>query len=120
VGKLVGRFYDDRGKQTQELARTSAAIRRAYLLQSRQDDLSEQFPACNSRWAEGEPAQVWCSRNSGGVERDWIGFPRLMRKDFDGLVTCVCASVQTIDDPRLRRYAGCGERSTRCVVPDDS
>lgn len=115
---MVGRYYDALGAPTPALDEVQAQLREARRLEAQQQELDQQFPSCNSRWAQGEGGKVWCGRKSGGVARDWVGVPHLMRRDFSGNMACVCVRDGDLDDPRLRTYEGCSPTAAECRLPD--
>uniref|UniRef100_A0A8C4W0K5 Cytochrome b5 domain containing 2 n=1 Tax=Gopherus evgoodei TaxID=1825980 RepID=A0A8C4W0K5_9SAUR len=122
VGKLVGRFYDENGAPTKALEQAKAVIEEALKFKE-QNNEKKQFPPCNSEWSSTSGSRFWCSKQSGGVNRDWIGVPRKLYKPGSSDSHCVC--VRTIgppsgqldstehsdrgdlDNPNLQEYKGC-------------
>uniref|UniRef100_A0A183EJV4 Cytochrome b5 heme-binding domain-containing protein n=1 Tax=Gongylonema pulchrum TaxID=637853 RepID=A0A183EJV4_9BILA len=41
-----------------------------------QAEETKVFPPCNSEWRKDIGGRVWCSKKSGGIEREWSGVPR--------------------------------------------
>ncbi|XP_030328594.1 neuferricin isoform X2 [Strigops habroptila] len=76
VGKLVGRFYDENGAPTEALRQAEDAIEEALKFQAESEQRKQQFPPCNSEWSSAVGSRFWCSKQSGGVSRDWTGVPR--------------------------------------------
>ncbi|KAL1417230.1 hypothetical protein MTO96_027108 [Rhipicephalus appendiculatus] len=116
VGKLAGRYYTNEGQPT-----------------------TRNFPPCNSEWTPEKGSSVWCSKKSGGVERDWAGVPRQYFERDTGSVRCVCvrntgppsdhpegASHKNrgdLDDPHLKEYPGCPPprlTHARCPTPSET
>lgn len=134
VGKLAGRYYTNEGQPTSELRGVWAAIERAKQKSYLAQEQSKKFPPCNSEWTPEKGSSVWCSKKSGGVERDWAGVPRQYFERDSGSVRCVCvrntgppsdhpegASHKNrgdLDDPHLKEYPGCPPTSDTCKVPD--
>uniref|UniRef100_A0A131YVR6 Cytochrome b5 domain containing protein n=1 Tax=Rhipicephalus appendiculatus TaxID=34631 RepID=A0A131YVR6_RHIAP len=134
VGKLAGRYYTNEGQPTSELRGVWAAIERAKQKTYLAQEQSKKFPPCNSEWTPDKGSSVWCSKKSGGVERDWAGVPRQYFERDTGSVRCVCvrntgppsdhpegASHKNrgdLDDPHLKEYPGCPSTSDTCKVPD--
>ena len=95
------------------------------------------FPGCNSEWSKAKGHRVWCTKKSGGVDREWVGVPRKLfypgRKE-----RCACVriagppstdpSATATDDgdlsnPHLKEYEGCAADAASCQIsppqPDD-
>ena len=90
------------------------------------------LPDCNSRWTQATGSEVWCTLKSGGVERAWVGVPRLYNPSVDPALPtigdnsgtaqqerCVCAPPDEVakTPPYLREYPGCDPASERCFPP---
>ena len=58
VGKLVGRYYDYRGKPTKYLKSAEAKAARGAQLMEKQKKEEEKIPNCNSKWSEHEGGEV--------------------------------------------------------------
>ena len=130
VGRVVGRHYDETGRPLgnfpwEELRRK----------EEREADVKNRLPQCNSRWTKDSGSTVWCSLKSGGVERSWVGVPRLYREALDPAMAstggkdyepsasqsngrCACAPPAEVarKPPYLREYPGCGADSKECKV----
>ena len=117
VGRLVGRYFDAEGRETR--ARVDALRRAA---QQREDELNLNIlPACNSIFqaaTEHTPArnEVWCSSDSGGGERHWIGLPRLEQSESGRAPRCVCAPPGRQDEQGLSVYRECAPDAVRCEL----
>ncbi|VDK53380.1 unnamed protein product, partial [Cylicostephanus goldi] len=48
------------------------------------------FPPCNSEWHQNSGGRVWCSMKSGGIQRDWVGVPRLLYDPNTKQQRCAC------------------------------
>ena len=94
------------------------------------------FPGCNSEWSKAKGHRVWCTKKSGGIERDWVGVPRKLfypgRKE-----RCACvrtsgppstdpsakSDVGDLENPHLNEYKECRPEEASCQLappqPDD-
>ncbi|NXK97145.1 NEUFC protein, partial [Formicarius rufipectus] len=132
VGKLVGRFYDEKGAPTEALREAEAALEEALRLRAEGEQRKQQFPPCNSEWNSAKGTRFWCSRHSGGVSRAWAGVPRRLYQPGSPGSGCVCVrstgapwghppSAQhsdrgDLDDPHLEEYEGCHPLAEQCVL----
>ncbi|KAM6337763.1 neuferricin isoform 1-T1 [Alca torda] len=132
VGKLVGRFYDENGAPTEALRQAEAAIEEALKFKAESEQKKQQFPPCNSEWSSAKGSRFWCSRQSGGVSRDWAGVPRKLYRPGSRGSHCVCVrttgppwgqpdSTQhsdrgDLDNPHLEEYDGCHPLAEQCVL----
>ncbi|CAM4669590.1 neuferricin isoform X2 [Caretta caretta] len=132
VGKLVGRFYDENGAPTKALEQAKAVIEEVLKFNG-QNDEKKQFPPCNSEWSSTSGSRFWCSKQSGGVNRDWIGVPRKLYKPGSRDSQCVCVRTTgppsgqldsehsdrgDLDNPNLQEYKGCYTLAEWCVLKD--
>ena len=117
IGVLVGLYFDSTGIAT--------GLRRSTLeraAQQRQDEISLKIlPGCNSKYVgptKDAPAkrEVWCSSDSGGIERHWTGFPRMEAQEAGKGARCVCVPEQRLSEQGLSVYPGCAEDADRCTV----
>ncbi|NXO01370.1 NEUFC protein, partial [Rhinopomastus cyanomelas] len=131
VGKLVGRFYDENGAPTDALRQAEAAIEEAMKLQAESEQTKQQFPPCNSEWSSVKGSRFWCSKQSGGVSRDWAGVPRKLFQPGMRGSCCVCVRTTgppwgqpeslghsnrgDLDNPHLEEYSGCHPQAQQCV-----
>ncbi|XP_065503522.1 neuferricin [Caloenas nicobarica] len=132
VGKLVGRFYDENGAPTEALRQAEAAIEEAQKLKAQSEQGQQQFPPCNSEWSSAKGSRFWCSRQSGGVSRDWTGVPRKLYQPGSRGSRCVCVRTAgapwgqpdsaehsdrgDLDNPQLEEYEGCDPLAPQCVL----
>ncbi|XP_053940863.1 neuferricin [Cuculus canorus] len=132
VGKLVGRFYDENGAPTEALRQAEAAIEEALMLKAESEQRKQQFPPCNSEWSSATGSRFWCSRESGGVNRDWTGVPRKLFQPGSKGSRCACVRTTgppwgqpaggqhsdrgDLDNPLLREYEGCPPLAQQCVL----
>ncbi|XP_075374423.1 neuferricin isoform X2 [Mycteria americana] len=132
AGKLVGRFYDENGAPTEALRQAEAAIEEALKFQAESEQRKQQFPPCNSEWSSAGGSRFWCSRQSGGVNRDWTGVPRKLYRPGSKGSHCVCVRTTgplwgqpdstehsdrgDLDNPHLEEYDGCHPLAEQCVL----
>jgi hypothetical protein len=53
---------------------------------------------------------------SGGVDRDWIGYPRKFFETPDKSPRCACIHANYLADPRVKEYEGCSPTSDTCKL----
>ncbi|VDO46663.1 unnamed protein product, partial [Brugia timori] len=131
AGYLQGTYYDASGNPTARLKEVVKLIENALHWKDMQVQEAKIFPPCNSEWQKDIGGRVWCSKRSGGIERDWVGVPR---KLFDaGSKSYRCACVKNfgaplsrfpgmnkdsghgdLRNPNLGEYEGCKPTSTTC------
>lgn len=134
IGKVVGHFYDENGAPSAILQAAQASVDTALAAKHAEDEQEKIFPPCNSQWSDSSGTTVWCTNKSGGIERDWVGVPRLFFDASTQRTKCVCVRSSgpptdktmsdvgrgDLDHPSLRQYAGCAPHSEACaVVPRD-
>ncbi|KAE8625110.1 hypothetical protein XENTR_v10006161 [Xenopus tropicalis] len=131
AGKLTGRFYDESGNPTKALEDALKVIDIGLKLKEEREEENKQFPPCNSEWSS-ESKRVWCSKNSGGIQRDWVGVPRKMYTAGTNGYRCVCVrnfgppSEQPdstehndrgdLDNPMLHEYEDCNPLFEWCFL----
>lgn len=86
---------------------------------AQEDEVEQQsFPGCNSRWSQAAGGEVWCSKDSGGIKRDWVGVPRQRMRvspmTGKAATSCVCVHEENLDSPDLREYDDCEPEESRC------
>lgn len=115
VGRIEGAFFDSRGCATPELTRVYIAIDQLNDQKNSQLEQEKDLPECNSEWnGDLKKGRVWCSLKSGGVERDWVGTPRLYN---DGQSQrCVCVRQAGDQGEALSVYPGCDPEATECSL----
>jgi predicted heme/steroid binding protein len=128
VGRLIGRHYDATGASLN--AFPHARLKR---IANTVEERKKALPLCNSKWSQADGSTVWCSEKSGGVERAWVGVPRLYDESLDAAVIaahgaegspesantrCVCAPVEELAraPPYLSEYPGCAPNEIKCKV----
>ncbi|XP_020293020.1 neuferricin isoform X1 [Pseudomyrmex gracilis] len=121
-GKLYGRYYDRDGSPTSEIEKIQEKLQLAIKEKSLEEEQKRMFPPCNVEWKPGSGTVFWCTKRSGGLERDWIGTPRMLFEttSAQGASRCACVKLDSKEyeenKARLRQYDGCAKSATRCVV----
>lgn len=59
-GKLIGRFYDSYGRETEYLRHVKAKQEEGKIELFKKEEFSKQYPSCNSEWS-ADISRVWCS-----------------------------------------------------------
>lgn len=120
VGKLAGTFYDNEGKPLPAMKKVKTLLKKAKEDKKKDEEDKKKFPPCNSSWSKEGGSYVWCSNQSGGIARDWVGVPRqrffTAGKDGTRDPMCVCVREELLNDPMLRVYAGCDPKATKCAT----
>ncbi|XP_022668210.1 neuferricin-like isoform X1 [Varroa jacobsoni] len=130
MGKLVGRYYTITGEKTAELRRIEELLSRAQAVKDKEDEQKKMFPPCNSEFNTKTGHRVWCSNQSGGIERSWDGVPRRFHPPGMSQERCVCVrttgapydnpSATTnngdLSNPNLKEYPNCEPSSKSCKL----
>lgn len=112
-GYAIGRFYDSQGAKTAYFYKLDAIVEQALEDKKTENKMLEIYPQCNIEWTEEKGTRVWCTDQSGGKKRNWIGVPRKYYepgKDF----RCACIKESELDSPNLKPYENCDPKSTTC------
>ncbi|XP_011306236.1 neuferricin [Fopius arisanus] len=120
-GKLVGRFYDENGNPTSEYHEFMRKVERADEADTIQEEMKKKFPPCNVEWKPEDGTRVWCSLQSGGISRDWVGVPRLFFEEPSKPKSrCACVNLQSSDfhehQAKFREYQDCPKISSTCYA----
>lgn len=115
VGKLVGRYYDSDGEETEYLKTVRREVELEEQNRERLENEKQEFPPCNTEWSQEKGSTFWCSEKSGGVQRDWIGVPRKIFKPGQTDFNCVCVHDSKLDSPNLKEFDHCDSKSTKCT-----
>mmetsp|Transcript_100132 Transcript_100132/g.122545 ORF Transcript_100132/g.122545 Transcript_100132/m.122545 type:complete len:195 (-) Transcript_100132:23-607(-) len=120
VGKLIGYYYDKNGNPTSNRNDIEKILLKAYLLNKQTKDMSEKYPRCNSQSGKKVRNKVWCSKQSGGIKRDWIGHPRQFLDPTlgkKGQTRCACVPINEINDiTKFKPYNDCLFESNECFL----
>lgn len=114
VGLLSGRFYDEHGMKTAYMVEVERQVDLAIAENERQNALKNQYPPCNIDWKEETGTRVWCTNQSGGIDRDWAGVPRKFFEVGKSEFRCACIPDNRLDDARLKEYDGCEVTASTC------
>lgn len=118
VGRIEGAFFDARGCATPELTRVYLMIDQLNEAKNAQSEVDKQMPECNSEWnGDLKQGRVWCSTKSGGVERDWVGTPRIYNDGQSQRCVCVNSNLGHQDEG-LSTYSGCHPEATECLLSE--
>ncbi|CAL8398373.1 unnamed protein product [Boreogadus saida] len=116
IGRLVGRFYTEKGLPTEALMKLEELLFEGQRLKSQLQAESQKFPSCNSEWSPTLGGRVWCSTRSGGVERSWAGVPRKLFSPGSSRSRCVCVEDPSSGSPNMQDYQGCHPDSDSCTL----
>ncbi|PIK47714.1 putative neuferricin-like [Apostichopus japonicus] len=116
VGKLHGTYYDADGRPTEKLISAHRLIAEGEKEKAANDADKRKFPPCNSEWSEKTGTRIWCSTRSGGISRDWTGFPRKYFQPGAKSFRCACVPEQELDNPHFKMYDNCDPRATSCKL----
>ena len=58
-------------------------------------------------------------QQSGGIQRDWAGYPIQLFDQKAKTFTCVCAKKENFELPQFRLYETCDDNTRSCVVQTD-
>jgi len=119
VGKLIGYFYDKDGNENEGINIFKEGVKMGNIEKLNSAEDSKLYPGCNSRWTPETGANVWCELKSGGVDRDWVGFPRKYFMAGQTNHRCACIKEELFNDPRFKEYEDCDSKAYACKVKDD-
>lgn len=116
LGKLVGTYYDASGKPTEKLKAARHLIAEGKKEKAANEADKRRFPPCNSEWSQKKGTRIWCSNRSGGIARDWEGFPRKYFQPGAKSFRCGCVQEKDLDNPHFKEYDNCSPRATSCKL----
>lgn len=114
VGLLSGRFYDENGVKTAYMVEVERQVDLAIAENERQKKLKNQYPPCNIDWKQETGTRVWCTNQSGGIDRSWTGVPRKFFEVGKSEFRCACVPDDRLDDARLKEYDDCEVTASTC------
>lgn len=99
----------------------------------------KEFPPCNVEYkADPERTRFWCTtvslfwlnfefkllkwaffQHSGGIERDWAGYPIQLFNQDEKTFACVCVQKEHFDLPQFRPYENCDEATRSCFMQSE-
>ena len=92
-GVLQGRYYDAGGAPTAEVTKVARWLRQADKIDADTEQERQQFPGCNSRWAQGVGGELWCDEDPvTGRPR----YPRQMFSTIQQTTRCVCVTAELL------------------------
>lgn len=119
VGRLTGRFYGYDGLKTEYMRRVERQIELAQAEKEQQKMLRIKYPPCNIGWTAETGTRVWCTKQSGGIDRDFIGVPRKFYEVGNSEFRCACVPNDRLNDPLLKQYDDCDPNSIECFYTVD-
>ncbi|XP_012274920.1 neuferricin [Orussus abietinus] len=120
-GKLIGRFYGPDGNPTMEFHKLQEKLSEAQNIKMDLEKQKEMFPPCNVEWKADTGTTVWCSQNSGGIQRDWEGIPQLLFEDKSAhRFRCACVNINSRDylenEKSFEKYKHCSDDLKVCKL----
>lgn len=117
IGRLEGSFYDPKGCKTSALKKVEEILSKVKREAEAEDELAKELPECNSEWnSDLNVGKVWCSRQSGGIERSWSGVPRIYTNGQTQ--RCACLNLESPDASELAQYVSlypnCDPKASEC------
>ncbi|XP_055533955.1 neuferricin homolog [Wyeomyia smithii] len=121
-GKLIGRYFNERGELTEY---HKLVLDRAAKAELEEAQPKQEYPSCNVEWKEETGTRVWCTSRSGdGVDHGWVGKPRRYiaeeTSDKEKLPFCVCVPDGSSSSPSLVPFTNCDASSVSCFVKDEN
>ena len=128
VGRVTGTYFDSNGCPTQAITVIESKYKQLEKDEAEKKDFDSLYPPCNSEWSqETQTTRFWCTNLSGGVKRDWVGYPRKLFIPSSRTSRCTCYKtserlepgiVYDVEDPLIEGYEGCDPHSHECSVKD--
>lgn len=107
--------------------------------QEEEQKFKHDWPPCNMEYkADTGITRFWCTdvsffiyflklllvltlnlQQSGGVKRDWAGYPIQLFNQDSKTFTCVCAKKENFELPQLRPYDTCDDAKRSCTVQSE-
>ncbi|XP_071789674.1 neuferricin-like [Asterias amurensis] len=116
IGKVVGRFYDANGEPTEAYRQAEMVLEEGRQEKDKEDAENRRYPPCNSSWNQQEGSKVWCSDQSGGIVRGWVGLPRRYFLPGSKNWKCVCVHDRDLSNPHMKVFEGCGPSDISCKM----
>jgi len=111
IGKLIGNFYDEDGKETRAMRKVNRMVKEAARIEEEKKKDEERYPRCNTQWSSEGGGTVWCTEDSGGVKRNWVGVPRKYTAKGAKETRCACVQLPVSTDKRFVEYDNCPSQS---------
>lgn len=149
VGRLIGRFYQENGEPTEYFWQIERKVQFGLKQKAEESKLKTAFPPCNLEyknkvtrfWCTNVSFTATCCRcrerkhkkvgristktisfplqRSGGIDRDWAGYPIQLFDQDSKTYSCVCLEKERFDLPQLRQYEKCDDATRSCFMYDD-
>ncbi|CAH2086212.1 unnamed protein product [Euphydryas editha] len=116
IGLLAGRYYNENGGETVYMYELKQRLKQC---KDEKEDAKKQdqmHPPCNIAWSEEDGTRVWCTKTSGGINRNWEGVPRQLFTPGEKKPRCVCVNLEKVDSSLLKEYEGCSSYSRECLI----
>lgn len=124
-GKLIGRYYGNEGNPTPYHEKLLKKFKEVEEHEENKNHYKFMFPPCNVEWSPEKGSRVWCTRQSGGIDRDWIGVPRKYFEPGSKNYRCACVNISDNSESikkheahkrtgNIEEYKGCNPKSTSC------
>lgn len=84
-----------------------------------EQNFQQEFPPCNMEYKVNKGTRFWCTKQSGGIERDWAGYPIQLFNQDTKTFSCVCMEKENFELPQLRKYDNCEDKIRSCFVASD-
>ncbi|XP_011494828.1 PREDICTED: neuferricin [Ceratosolen solmsi marchali] len=119
-GKLIGRYYNNDGNPTNERYKLEEKVQIGKKSDLDEEQKKIKYPPCNIEWDVNTGTRVWCTKNSGGIARNWIGAPRMLYDDVKSKkYRCACIRLDIEFEENefiIKQYEGCAENATACIL----
>lgn len=120
-GKLNGRYYNEDGNPTKESYGIQQKLDQARQEKAADEQKKRMFPPCNVEWNPTTGTVVWCTKRSGGIDRDWIGVPRMYYESPNSKQhRCACVKLDSKEYQEtkgaLKEYEDCPATSVTCII----
>ena len=119
LGLLTGRFYRIDGTKTDYMKKVDEQIEIAIAEKEKHKQLRVKYPPCNIEWKAETGTRVWCTSQSGGIDRDFVGVPRRFYEVGKSEFRCACVPDDRLEDPLLKEYDDCDSKSVECFYVVD-
>ncbi|XP_012543721.2 neuferricin [Monomorium pharaonis] len=96
-GKLYGRYYNRDASPTTEFYKVQEKLLLAKEKKALEEKQERMFPSCNIEWNLNIGTIFWCTERSGGMDRDWVGVPRMLFETAgaQGSSRCTCVRLDS-------------------------
>lgn len=121
MGKLIGRFYDAQGEPTKYYYKYVALLEQEQNAKTASEQLRVKYPDCNIEWSKEKGSHVWCTKNSGGKQRNWVGYPRKLFQVGSNNFRCACLREEDFDttEVMVKTYDDCDKLAYECYYHVD-